>query len=171
MQPPKYLAMPNRLLHVRSAWLVGSLLVGLLLLGANNEELYALFDGWWQRAVGALGLAHSLPGLLQPSSSVSPLLHQARSIPAVLLYSVLYLGLCLGLLFLLVPVGHSQRLVLFFYAGAGLATGLLLLGSQVGGGPTLAVLASQLVHFIVSPGPVIVLVPLLRWAATQQAST
>lgn len=151
-----------------AARLVGSVLLGLLLLAAtlHNEALYALFDGWWHRAAGALGL-----GLGQPRGAVSPLLHQARSIPAVVAYGVLYLGLCLGLLFLLVPAGPSQRLVLLFYGVAGVATGLLVLGSRVGGGPMLAVLASQLLHFIVSPLPVIMLVPLLRWAATQEAAT
>lgn len=71
--------------------------MGLLLLAAtlHNETLCALFDDWWHRVAGALGPAPLSPGLVQPRGPVSPLLHQARSIPAVLLDGVLYLGLCL----------------------------------------------------------------------------
>lgn len=143
----------------------GLLLAGLLLLATlYDEALYGLFGGWGDRAGRALG-ASKLPSWLQPGSLVFSLLHQARSMPSVMLYSGLYLVLCLALLFLLVPAGASRRLGLLFYVGVGLTAGLLLLGSQVGGGPTLAGLASQLVHFLVSPLPIAGLVPLLRWAA------
>ncbi|RZK61573.1 MAG: hypothetical protein EOO59_04730 [Hymenobacter sp.] len=172
MRPPSSPAQLSRLPRISAARLVTSLVLVVLLFAATlyNEELYIVFGGWWYQLGRALGLAPPPPGQLSSAGSVSVLLHRARSIPAVVLYGVLYLGLCLGVLFLLVPVG-SRRLVLFFYGGAGLATGLLLLGSRVGGGPALAVLASQLLHFIVSPLPVIVLVPVLRWAAVQPAAT
>ena len=169
MPPHRYRAQPGRWLRTPAARLVGSLLLVLLLLLATlyNEVLYDTFDGWLHRVGQALGLAQPP---LRSGSPVTLLLHKARSIPAVVLFGVLYLGLCLGLIFLLLPARASRRLVLLFYGGAGLATGLLLLGSQLGGGPDLAVLASELLHFIVSPLPVIVLVPLLRWAAAQSAA-
>lgn len=150
----------------------GLLLAGLLLLATlYNEALYALFDSWWSRAGHVLGGAAQLPDGRGPKDPVALLLHHARSLPTVVLYSVLYLSLCLALLFLLVPAGPSRLFGLLFYGAAGLAVGLLLLGSQVGGGAALAGLASQLVHFIVSPLPVVGLVPLLRWAAVQPPPT
>jgi hypothetical protein len=166
MQPLKYGPAPTRGSWPPAGRLASSLLLVLLLLGATlqNERLYVLFDAWWYRLIGALGFSG---GLRSSHSTVSPLLDHARSLPAVVIYGGLYLSLCLGLLFLLVPAGKPWQLVLRFYIGAGLATGLLVLGSRVGGGPALAVLASQILHFVVSPLPVIMLVPLLRWSASQ----
>lgn len=145
--------------------MAGSLGLAALLLGATlyTEELYALLEAGWFRCVTGLGLAAHLPAVLRPNGPLLQFTYRARSVPAVGLYGLLYLGLCLGLLLLLLPTRRSRQLALRLYGGMGLAIGLLLLGSRLGGGPALSGLATHLVQFVMSPLPVMVLVPLLRW--------
>ncbi|NML64124.1 hypothetical protein HHL22_02795 [Hymenobacter sp. RP-2-7] len=143
-------------------WAMGAVLAGLLV-GATfcHEELYALFTPWSQRLLEALGLAKQLPALQQ--GPITQVMDNPHSVPPILLYSVLYLAICGALLLLLLPLPAQRRLVFKFYGLAGLALVLLVLGGRVAHSASLLQLGKQLVHFIVSPLPVIVLVPLLRW--------
>jgi hypothetical protein len=143
--------------------LLSGLLAGLLLSATGyREELYCWLGASWAGLVTRLGLAPGLPALLRPGGPLVQLAHRARSLPAVGLYGGLYLGLCLGLLFVLLPTRPARRTVLRLYGGAGAALGLLLLGSRLGGDPALAGLAGQLGQLLLSPLPVMGLVPLLR---------
>ena len=164
---------PTRAIHVKQPTplrRVGiSVVLWLLLFGATlwNEQAYHLLDMCWQKAVATLGVEQHVPSLLQPGNVVSQVMRRPHSIPAVLLYSVLYVGICLLLLFSLLLAPLQRRLVVLFYGLAGIASVLLLMGSRVGASPSLAILSSELVHFVVSPVPVIMLIPLLRWYAPQ----
>ena len=150
-----------------------SVVFWLLLFGATlwNEQAYHLLDMCWQKTIAALGAEQHVPSLLQPGNVVSQVMRRPHSIPAVLLYSILYVGICLLLLFSFLLAPMQRRLVVLFYGLAGVASVLLLVGSKVDASPSLAILNSELVHFVVSPVPVIMLIPLLRWyvpQATQQ---
>jgi hypothetical protein len=146
-------------------WLGSIVLLAGLLFSATlaNSELYALLGAGWQRLFIAMGMAQHLPALLQQGGAVGQLMHNAHSIPAVLSYSLLYVGICIALLYLLLPQPSQRRLAVSFYGAAGVAVLTLLIGSRIAGLPTLHVLNIQLIHFVVSPLPVIMLAPLLRW--------
>jgi hypothetical protein len=90
-------------------------------------------------------------------------MNNPHSVPPILLYSVLYLAVCVALLLVLLPLPVHRRLVFKFYGLASLALVLLVLGGRLAHSAPLLLLGKQLVHFLVSPLPVIVLVPLLRW--------
>lgn len=144
---------------------VGSLVLVVLLLAAtlSNEVVYDVFGRFWQQVFDLLGIGQQASALPTTRNSVGAVLNQPRNLPAVASYGVLYVAFCLGLLFLMLPHARQRRLVLGFYAIAGTAFVLLLGLSRVGNMAVLSILASQLLHFIVSPVPVIMLVPLLRW--------
>jgi hypothetical protein len=144
---------------------VGSLVLGVLLLAAtlSNEVVYDVFGRFWQQVFELLGMGYQASALPTASNSAGAVLNKPRNLPAVASYGALYVTACLGLLFLMLPHARQRRLVLGFYAVAGTAFVLLLGLSRVGNMGVLAILASQLLHFIVSPVPVIMLVPLLRW--------
>ena len=156
------------LTHVRLLRIGLSVILTLLLFGATlyNEQAYHVLDSYWQRTTIALGADQHLLSLPLSGSAISQVMRRPHSIPAVLLYSVLYIGICLALLFTLLPIPRQRRLVLLFYGLTGVVSILLLLGSKVGSSTSLTILNSQLIHFVVSPLPVIMLAPLLRWYAS-----
>ena len=94
-------------------------------------------------------------------------MERPHSLPAALLFAASYVGLSLALLAALVPSGMGWRWGLRLYGGLGLASLLLLLASHLAGLPVLAALASRLLHALLSPLPVMVLVPLLWWSGAQ----
>ena len=153
------------------ARIVGIIVLVVVLFAAtlNNESLYVSFGHFWQKLFATTGLARHPPTLLQSHGAIGQLTHRERDIPAVLSYSVLYLGGCLSLLFLLLPYPSQRRLVVISYSLAGVMALLLLLGSKLGS-LNLVLLNSQLIHFIVSPMPVIVLAPLLWWFVPKERS-
>lgn len=128
----------------------------------NSEEIYVVFGHFWQTVFAAVGNAHHPPTLLQSHGAIGQLTHRERDIPAVVSYSILYIAGCLLLLYLVLPYPSQRRLVRISYGLAGALTLLLLLAS-ISGNPDLIVLNTRLIHFIVSPMPVIVLAPLLWW--------
>lgn len=156
----------------RPAHLLGGLSAGrlvaagvllLLLLSARwyEETIYTWLDAGWQYVCRVLPAAAALDGAA--GSSVRHLMERPHSVPAALLFAAGYVGLCWGLLGALLPPGEGWRWGLRLYGGLGLASILLLLASHATGQPLLATLASRLLHMLLSPLPVMVLVPLLRW--------
>ncbi|WP_157530314.1 XrtX-associated membrane protein [Hymenobacter norwichensis] len=146
-------------------------LVALLLVATlSNEAVYSVLGNFWQQIFELLGIKQTAAAPAA-ETSVGTVLNRPRNLPAVLSYGALYVLACLTLLFLLLPHGRQRRLVLGFYAIAGTAFVVLIGISRLGNAAVLAVLANQLLHFIVSPVPVIMLVPLLRWYWHNQPAT
>lgn len=144
-------------------WAMSVALAGLLVAATFcNDALYALFGSWGQALLGALGPKQPLPALQQPAA-IMQVMNNPHSVLAVVAYSIGFLAVCVALLLLLLPLPAQRRLVFRFYGVAGLALLLLLGGGRVAHSVALLLLAKQLVHFVVSPLPIIVLVPLLRW--------
>ncbi|SFQ83031.1 hypothetical protein SAMN04515668_4892 [Hymenobacter arizonensis] len=137
------------------------LIAALFVATLNNEALYAVLGQVWRQAFFGVGLSprDSAAMVSQVSGQVT---NTARDAPAVLIYGALYVGTCLALLWLVLPAASQRRLALTFYGGATLLF-VVLLGAGQLGSSVLLQLSSQLIHFIVSPLPVIGLVPLLRW--------
>jgi hypothetical protein len=150
-----------------------SILLVLILFSATmfNEQTYALLGQFWQKVFSGLGIEQHLPAILQQDSPISHFMHRQHNIIAVLSYSLLYISICIGLLCLLLPDASQQRLAILFYVGAGIVSFFLILGTKIGSIPTLTILNSQLIHFVVSPLPVIILVPLLRWNLSNRTSS
>jgi len=149
----------------RVARILGSLLVIAILFSAtlHNEVLYGLFGLFWQKLFRLTGTSQHMPTLLQSDGIVGQVAHRSRDILAVLSYSVFYVGTCLVLLFLLLPDAAQRRMVVLFYCFTCIISlCLFVLGGAFNGG-VLMTLNSRLIHFIVSPLPAIILVPLLRW--------
>lgn len=128
----------------------------------HNEALYVLFGRFWKNVFVQIGIFQHLPSILQTGGVVGQVTNQPRDIPAVVSYSMLYLGFCLTLLFLIFPSPQQRRLIIIAYALACVASLLLLIITKAGFA-LFAELNNQLIHFIVSPIPVIVLAPLIWW--------
>jgi hypothetical protein len=147
--------------------LAGAVLLGLLLSARWYEEtIYTWLDAGWQQ------LSRVLPAVARAGTAgrgVQRLMERPHSVPAALLFAGGYIGLCWGLLAVLLPPGEGWRWGLRLYGGVGLASLLLLLLSHAAGLPLLATLASRLLHMLLSPLPVMVLVPLLRWPGARMA--
>ncbi|WP_394347217.1 XrtX-associated membrane protein [Hymenobacter radiodurans] len=142
------------------------LLLVLILFSASfyAEQLYAVLGTFCQRLFDTLGLTPYLPRFFEQGSVISQTMNRPHSIPAVILYSLLYVTVCLALLFLLLPYPRQRRYVLFFYGITSIISLLLLVTNKlVGPNFSLTIITSHLLHFLVSPVPVIILVPLLRW--------
>ncbi|WP_188548696.1 XrtX-associated membrane protein [Hymenobacter qilianensis] len=142
------------------------LLLVLLLFSASlfAEQLYAVLGTFCQSLFDALGVAAYLPRLFEQGGVIGQTMNRPHSIPAVILYSLLYVTVCLALLFLLLPYPTQRRYVLLFYGIIAVASLLLLVTNKlVGPNFSITILTSHLLHFLVSPVPVIILVPLLRW--------
>lgn len=128
----------------------------------NNEVLYSLLGNFWLKTFKFMGISSHSFTLSQPSNTIGLVTNRPRNTSAILSYSVLYLGMCLAILCLLLPSIAQRKLVFIFY---GLATStflVLLLVAKLGISVGIE-LSNQLIHFIVSPLPVVVLFPLLKW--------
>ncbi|TGE21748.1 hypothetical protein E5K00_15880 [Hymenobacter aquaticus] len=140
---------------------VAALLVaGLFLVGLNAEPVFSLLTLGWQKLFLALGLAERAAALQQGVSG----LVTTRSLPAVASYALLYTGACLVLLTAVLFDAARMRVVLALYAAVFGACAVLLLGGKLLGDASWAYqLGRRLIDFIVSPLPVIIFIPLLRW--------
>lgn len=137
-------------------------LVGLLFwAGVYDETVFAGLNAAWQKILAALGLTTQLAALQRGVSGQVT----KRSLPTMLTYGLLYTGTCLLLLRLILPRGgHRMRQALALYALVFVVCAALLLGGKLAGDvPWTYRLGRRLIDFIVSPLPVVVLVPLLYW--------
>jgi peptidoglycan/LPS O-acetylase OafA/YrhL len=148
--------------------LVAGVVLALLLLGSRwyEEAVYAWLDAGWRLLSRALptAAADAVAG-----AAMRGLLERSHSVPAALLFAAGYVGLCWALLCVLLPPGQGWRWGLRLYGGVGLASLLLVVASHALGQPVLAELASRLLHMLLSPLPLMVLVPLLRWSGARAA--
>ncbi|MCB2376366.1 hypothetical protein LGH70_02150 [Hymenobacter sp. BT635] len=136
------------------------LVAGLFVVGLRNEPVFGLLTLAWQKLFLALGLTERAAALQQGVSG----LVTTRSLPAVVSYALLYTGACLVLLSAVLFDAARMRVVLGLYAAIFGACALLLLGGKLLGDASWAYqLGRRLIDFIVSPLPVIILIPLLRW--------
>jgi hypothetical protein len=143
----------------------------LVLIRLFEDELCAWLELGWQRLSGAVPAPVWLAAAgAAAQRSLQHLTARPHSVVVELLYDVTYVGLCIGLLCALLPAGRGWRWSLRLYGGFGLASLLLILAGQVGGLPLLTNLASQLLHGLLSPLPVMVLVPLL-WLQSARPAT
>lgn len=134
----------------------------LVIIRLVEDELCAWLEVGWQRLSGAVPAPPWLAAAgAAAQRSLQHLTARPHSVVVELLYDVTYVGLCVGLLCALLPAGRGWRWSLRIYGGLGLASLLLILAGQAGGLPLLTSLASQLLHGLLSPLPVMVLVPLL----------
>jgi len=148
--------------------LVAGVVLALLLLSSRwyEETVYSWLDAAW-RLLGRVLPTAALDAVAGPS--MRGLLERPHSVPAALLFAAGYVGLCWALLGVLLPPGEGWRWGLRLYGGVGLASLLLVVASHALGLPILAALASRLLHMLLSPLPLMVLVPLLRWSGARAA--
>lgn len=135
-------------------------LLGLLFcLGTYDEAVFAWLTAACQRVLHALGLDALAQRVQQGTSGQVT----TRSLPAMLLYGLGYTAVCLAILALLLPL-PAWRPALALYALVFGLSALLVLGGKLAGDVAWAYqLGRRLIEFIVSPLPLIVLLPLLRW--------
>jgi hypothetical protein len=140
-------------------WAAIVVLIGFLFfIGILDEPILQALTTFWQKLLGALGLARQAEALQQGLNGGIA----KRFLPAVATYAVLYLGACLLLLRLLLPAA-SWRLALWLYAGAlGLYATMVVLNKFTGNAAWAYRLSRQLLDFIVSPIPVAGLYVLMR---------
>ena len=138
---------------------VSGLVAVLFWAGIYDEAVFNALNAGWQKLLTSLGLAEQLAAVQRGISTQVT----KRSLPTMFTYGLLYTSTCLLLLrFLLPPGGHRMRRVVALYAVVFVACGLLLAGGKLAGDvPWAYRLARRLIDFIVSPLPVVVLLPLL----------
>ena len=137
--------------------LVGALVGVLLLIGVYDEDVFGVLTIGLHRILAGLGLYHA-----QVQQGVDANVTH-RYLPAGIVYAGLYLGICLALLWLLLPAPGQWRLVLRLYAGTLAAYAVLVvLGKLTGNTVWLYRLARHLLDFVVSPLPVAGLYVLFR---------
>jgi len=147
---------------------VSVLLLSLLLSSRLYEEtVYTWLDTGWQWVNRVLPVTTNLDTLA--GSSMRALMERPHSVVSALLFAAGYVALSLGLLVALLPAGEGWRWGLRLYGGIGLASVVLLLVGHAVGLPLFTALASRLLHGLLSPLPVMVLVPLLRWPGPRAA--
>lgn len=151
----------NNLLRVLA---IAGLVLLLFWLGTYDIVVFNALDVAWQKLLVAFNLTDQLAALQRGVSGQVT----RRSLLTMLTYSLLYTSICLLLVrLLLARGGHPMRQACLLYAGVFGACTLLLLGAKLAGDALWAYqLGRRLIDFIVSPVPVIILVPLLRWSAS-----
>lgn len=159
--PPQPAGLFSLLSPARRA-LCGLLLALLISIRLFEDELCAALEAAWRHLSGALPAPAWLAAANAAAQrSLQRLTAHPHSVAVELLYDITYVGLCFGLLCALLPAGRGWRWGLRIYGGFGLASLLLIVAGQLGGLPLLTSLASQLLHGLLSPLPLMVLVPLL----------
>lgn len=139
--------------------MVGVLAVALLLISTYENELLLWLTARWQQGLATVGLRQQADALQQGVNG--GITH--RFLPAVATYAGLYLGLCLLVLRLLLPVATHWHLTLRLYASAlAVYIALVLLAKLIGNSTWLYLLSRQVLDFVVSPLPVVGLYLLLR---------
>ncbi len=148
-------------------WGLAALLTGVLFwAGMETEAVFAALTQFWQVVFGALGLAGPLAHWQQGTSQ----LVTTRSLPAVASYSLLYSAGCVLLLHVLLRSAARTRWVLQVYVGLFGLYALLMLIGKLGGNLAWAYrVARHLIDFLVSPLPVMLLLPLL-WPGNRRAA-
>ncbi|GAB3581033.1 hypothetical protein GCM10027345_23270 [Hymenobacter daeguensis] len=138
--------------------LVGLLLLALLLIGVYSEDLLAAITSFWQKALAAAGLSRVAAAMQQGINGGIT----KRPLPAVATYAVLYLSICLALLWRVLRPAQWQ-LAWKLYAGALLVyVAITLLGKLAGNVQWAYRLSRQVLDFIISPLPVAGLYVLFR---------
>jgi len=134
---------------------IAGLVAVLFLLGVNSGPVYqALTEAW------AAVLPASLAESLRQGTST---LVTKKSLPAMLTYGIFYTSLCLLLIGLLLGTWRRLGLALTAYWLVFGACALLLVLGKIGHLDWAYQLARRLIDMVVSPLPVIILVPLLHW--------
>ena len=148
-------------------WLLAGLLVGVLFwVGIKSEVVFAALTRGWQALFELLGLAGTVAHLQQGTSQLVTM----RSLPAVGTYSLLYIGLCLLLLQVLLRDGRRTRWAALVYASVlGIYIVLLVVGRLGGSLPWVYNAGRRIIDFLISPLPVMVLLPIL-WPGSRQTA-
>ncbi|MBG8553043.1 XrtX-associated membrane protein [Hymenobacter guriensis] len=149
--------MPTRSLPARLLWICGLLVLAgfLFCLGAYEKDILGQLNVVWHRYSTYLPTA--LTGSADPAITRLP-------VPVVGFYTLLYICLCLLLLRLLVVTSLRFRFILAAYAvSLGACLVLLVLAKLLSGALGLYQLSRNLIDFIVSPLPIMVLAPLVYW--------
>ncbi|MBO2010671.1 hypothetical protein J4E00_16540 [Siccationidurans soli] len=138
--------------------LIGLLLVALLLIGVYSDSILASITSLWQQALAAAGLSRVADAMQQGINGGIT----KRPLPAVATYAVLYLSICLALLWLvLLPM--QWRMAWKLYVGALLVyVAITLLGKLAGNVQWAYRLSRQVLDFVISPLPVAGLYVLFR---------
>jgi hypothetical protein len=140
-----------------------ALVAAIFTLGIYSEAFLNAVDQGWQHLLTLLGRPHPVA-----EATVSALVTK-RSLVSVGTYSLLYTGLSLLLLALALSSWPRFRLALQLYAGIFVVCAVLVGLGRVADVTWAYQLARRLIDFIVSPLPVIILIPLLRWQNVQPA--
>jgi len=154
-------ASAGRPLTLGRGLLAGLLAGALFWVGMESEVVFAVLTRAWQAVFGLLGLGDALTQLQQGTSH----LVTTRSLPAMATYGLLYVAACLLLLHVLLRDGRRTRWAAQVYLGLlGLCVLLLVVG-RLGGNIAWAYkLGRRIIDFVISPLPVMILLPLL-WPA------
>ena len=144
--------------------LAGLLAAALFWLGAESEVIFGFLTRAWQAVFGVLGLGGVLAHWQQGTSQLTT----TRSLPAVASYSLLYVAVSILLLHVLLRDARRTRWALQAYLGLLGLYALLLLAGRAGGNiPWTLKLSRRIIDFLVSPLPVMLLLPLL-WPARRR---
>jgi len=146
-------------------WLLAGLLAGALFwVGMESEVVFGVLTRGWQAVFSLLGQGNALAQMQQGTSH----LVTTRSLPAMATYGLLYVAACLLLLHVLLRDGRRTRWAAQVYLGLlGLCVLLLVVG-RLGGNIAWAYkLGRRIIDFVISPLPVMILLPLL-WPAAHR---
>ena len=143
---PSLRTQPSFVRPTRTIRLAVAILFIAALFGAtmNNEALYVVFGNLWQRFLSQVGSPspHQASATLGTHTAIDQITNTSRNTPAVLIYGFLYVGICLTILVLLLPVTAQRKAVLTFYGVSILVfTGLMIAGNL--GSTVLLQLSSQ----------------------------
>ncbi len=148
-------------------WILAALLAAVLFLaGMEVEAVFAALTQFWQVVFRGIGLAGVLARWQQGTSQ----LVTTRSLPAVASYSVLYAAVSVLLLHVLLRSATRTRWVAQVYLGLFGLYALLMLIGKLGGNLAWAYrVARHVIDFLISPLPVMLLLPLL-WPSNRRAA-
>lgn len=139
--------------------------LALFIVGIETDAIFAALTHAWQAGLELVGLGHMIAHWQQGTSN----LVTTRSLPAVATYSLGYVGLCLLLLQVLLRDSRRTRWAAQVYLGLLALYLLLLLLGRLGGNIAWAYkLGRRLIDFVISPLPVMILLPVL-WPGTPRS--
>ena len=153
--PPASSRLPAR----PTRWLlVGLLLVALLLIGVYSDDVMAAITSLWQKGLATVGLTRVAAAMQQGINGGIT----KRPLPAVATYAIMYLSICLPLLYQLLQPAQ-WRLAWRLYVGALLVYIAITMAGKLAGNVQWAYrLSRQILDFIISPLPVAGLYVLFR---------
>ncbi len=148
-------------------WVLAVLLAAVLFLtGMEVETIFAALTQFWQVVFRGVRLAGILAHWQQGTSQ----LVTTRSLPAVGSYSLLYAAVSVLLLHVLLRSAARTRWVVQVYLGLFGLYALLMLIGKLGGNLGWAYrVARHVIDFLISPLPVMLLLPLL-WPGRRRAA-